>query len=51
MWKERTGTEIDQIVIIGSEETGNVAEFIKIPFDFKEALIEKLEKFRQYNAN
>lgn len=45
MWKERTGTEIDQIVIIGSEETGDVAEFIKIPFDFKEALIEKIEKF------
>ena len=47
MWKERTGTEIDQIVIIGSEETGDVAEFIKIPFDFKEALIEKIEKFHE----
>ncbi|NJK78075.1 MAG: exonuclease [Nanoarchaeota archaeon] len=29
MWKERTGVEIDQIVIIGSEEIGNVAVFIK----------------------
>jgi len=47
MWKERTGIEIDQIVIIGSEESGDVAEFIKLPFDFKEALIEKLRKFRQ----
>jgi genome maintenance exonuclease 1 len=47
MWKERTGTEIDQIVIIGSEETGNIAEFIKIPFDFKEALIKKIEQFRE----
>ena len=47
MWKERTGTEIDQIVIIGSEETGNIAEFIKIPFDFKETLIEKIEQFRE----
>jgi len=45
MWKERTGTEIDQIVIIGSEETGNIAEFIKIPYDFKEALIEKIKQF------
>lgn len=45
MWKERTGTEIDQIVIIGSEETGDIAEFIKIPFDFKDALIEKIGKF------
>jgi len=47
MWKERTGTEIDQIVIIGSEETGNIAEFIKIPFDFKKSLIEKIEQFRE----
>ena len=47
MWKERTETEIDQIVIIGSEETGNIAEFIKIPYDFKEALIEKIEQFRE----
>jgi len=47
MWKERTGTEIDQIVIIGSEETGNIAEFIKIPFDFKEVLIEKIEEFHK----
>lgn len=36
MWKERTGVEIDQIVIIGSEEIGNVAEFIKIPLILKE---------------
>lgn len=47
MWKERTGTEIDQIVIICSEETGNISEFIKIPFDFKGALIEKIELFRE----
>ncbi|MEK6870344.1 MAG: exonuclease, partial [Thermoproteota archaeon] len=47
MWKERTGTEIDQIVIIGSEETGNIAEFIKTPYDFKEALIEKIKQFRE----
>jgi genome maintenance exonuclease 1 len=47
MWKERTGTEIDQIVIIGSEETGNIAEFIKIPYDFKETLIEKIEQFNK----
>ncbi|MBI5859756.1 MAG: PD-(D/E)XK nuclease family protein [Nitrosarchaeum sp.] len=47
MWKERTGTEIDQIVIIGSEETGDIAEFIKIPLDFKEELIEKIEKFHE----
>jgi len=46
MWRERTGIEIDQIVIIGSEESGNVAEFIKIPFDFKEALIEQVRKFQ-----
>ncbi|MBS3921874.1 MAG: PD-(D/E)XK nuclease family protein [Nitrosarchaeum sp.] len=45
MWKERTGIEIDQIVIIGSEETGDIAEFIKIPFDFKDKLIEIIEKF------
>jgi len=47
MWKERTGNEIDQIVIIGSEETGDVAEFVKIPIDFKEGLIEKIEKFHE----
>jgi hypothetical protein len=47
MWKERTGTEIDQIVIIGSEETGDIAEFIKIPFDFKDALIEKIGRFHE----
>jgi len=46
MWKERTGVEIDQIVIIGSEEKGDVAEFIKMPLDFKDLLIEKIEKFR-----
>lgn len=45
MWKERTGIEIDQIVIIGSEETGDIAEFIKIPFDFKDKLIGIIEKF------
>jgi genome maintenance exonuclease 1 len=47
MWHERTGIEIEQIVIIGSEETGDVAEFIKMPFDFKDELIEKIEKFRK----
>lgn len=47
MWKERTGIEIDQIVIVGSEETGNVSEFIKIPLDFKERLVEKIEKFHR----
>lgn len=47
MWKERTGIDIDQIVIIGSEETGDIAEFIKIPFDFKEVLIEKIEEFHK----
>ena len=47
MWKERTGTDIDQIVIIGSEETGDIAEFIKIPIDFKEVLIEKIEEFHK----
>ena len=47
MWKERTGIEIDQIVIIGSEEVGDVAEFIKIPFDFKEKLIQAIEKFHK----
>lgn len=51
MWRERTGIEIDQIVIIGSEESGNVAEFIKIPFDFKEALIEQLRKFQHFTNN
>ena len=51
MWKERTGIEIEQIVIIGSEESGDVAEFIKLPFDFKEALIEKLRQFRQPNES
>lgn len=45
MWKERTGMNIDQIVIIGSEETGDIAEFIKIPFDFKDKLIEIIQKF------
>ncbi len=45
MWKERTGIDIDQIVIIGSEETGDIAEFIKIPFDFKDKLIEIIQKF------
>jgi len=50
MWKERTGTEIDQIVIIGSEETGDIAEFIKIPLDFKEALIEKIEEFHNSDS-
>lgn len=49
MWKERTGIEIDQIVIIGSEETGDTAEFIKIPFDFKDKLIDTIEKF--YNLS
>ncbi|WP_238527503.1 PD-(D/E)XK nuclease family protein [Candidatus Nitrosarchaeum limnium] len=47
MWKERTGIDIDQIVIIGSEETGDIVEFIKIPFDFKEVLIEKIEEFHK----
>lgn len=45
MWKERTGMNIDQIVIIGSEETGDIAEFIKIPSDFKDKLIEIIQKF------
>jgi genome maintenance exonuclease 1 len=51
MWQERTGIEIEQIVIIGSEESGDVAEFIKLPSDFKEALIEKLKKFYQSNES
>ena len=50
MWKERTEIDIDQIVIIGSEETGNIAEFIRMPFDFKEKLIEKIEKFHEYKT-
>ncbi|MCE9653020.1 MAG: PD-(D/E)XK nuclease family protein [Nitrosarchaeum sp.] len=50
MWKERTGTEIDKIVIIGSEETGDIAEFIKIPFDFKDTLIEKIEEFHKIDV-
>ncbi|GKS67658.1 hypothetical protein YTPLAS73_12050 [Nitrosarchaeum sp.] len=44
MWRERTGIEIEQIVIIGSEETGDIAEFIKIPIDFKDKLIEIIKK-------
>lgn len=47
MWKERTGVDIEQIVIIGSEETGDIAEFIKIPYDFKDKLIEMIEKFQE----
>jgi len=51
MWKERTGTEIDRIVIIGSEESGDVSEFIKSPGDFIELLFDKLEKFRQLESS
>jgi len=47
MWKERTGIEIDRIVIIGSQESGDVSEFIKSARDFTESLFAKLEKFRQ----
>jgi len=47
MWKERTGIEINQIVITGSEEAGECVEFIKIPEDFKESLLDKLEKFKK----
>ncbi len=45
MWKERTGIDIDQIVIIGSEETGDIAEFIKMPLDFKDKLLSIIGKF------
>jgi len=48
MWKERTNIEINQIVIIGSEEAGEGVEFIKIPEDFKESLLDKLEKFKKF---
>ena len=46
MWNERTGKKIEKIVIIGSEESGGVSEFVKIPGDFIDALFDKLEKFR-----
>ena len=51
MWKERTGIGIDRIVIIGSEESGDVVEFVKSPGDFTESLFDMLVKFRQLESS
>ena len=45
MFKELTGIEVNQIVILVSSEKNTRAEFIKDPNDFKDQLKERLELF------
>ena len=49
MYEERTGTEIDQIVILCVTEDGTVQEFVKEKFDYLDALVETATIWREQN--
>ncbi len=49
MYEERTGTEIEQIVILCVTEDGTVQEFVKEKFDYLDALVETAAEWREQN--
>ena len=49
MYEERTGTEIEQIVILCVTEDGTVQEFVKEKFDYLDALTETVTEWRNQN--
>jgi len=49
MYEERTGTEIDQIVILCVTEDGTVQEFVKEKYDYLDALVETATIWREQN--
>ena len=49
MYEERTGTEIEQIVILCVTEDGTVQEFVKEKFDYLDLLVETAEEWRNQN--
>ena len=49
MYEERTGTEINQIVILCVTEDGTVQEFVKEKYDFLEMITESVSEWREKN--
>ena len=49
MYEERTGTEINQIVILCVTEDGSVQEFVKEKYDFLEMITESVAEWREKN--
>ena len=49
MYGERTGTEIEQIVILCVTEDGTVQEFVKKKYDYLDALVETATEWRNQN--
>ena len=49
MYEERTGTEIEQIVILCVTEDGVVQEFVKEKYDYLDSLVETAEEWRNKN--
>ena len=49
MYGERTGTEIEQIVILCVTEDGTVQEFVKDKYDYLDALVETATEWRNQN--
>jgi hypothetical protein len=49
MYGERTGTEIEQIVILCVTEDGTVQEFVKEKYDYLDALEETAAEWRNQN--
>lgn len=45
MWKELTGTPINQIVILVSSRKGQLKEFIVNPKNYKQEMLQRTEKF------
>ena len=49
MYEERTGTEIEQIVILCVTEDGQVQEFVKEKYDYLDSLVETATIWREQN--
>jgi genome maintenance exonuclease 1 len=49
MYEERTGTEIEQIVILCVTEDGTVQEFVKEKYDYLDLLVETANEWRNQN--
>ena len=49
MYEERTGTEINQNVILVVTEDGTVQEFVKEKYDYLDALVETAAEWREKN--
>ena len=49
MYEERTGTSIDQIVILCVTEDGTVQEFVKEKYDYLDLLVETATEWREKN--